>query len=794
MPPLNTAFGAVLDAGGEGWPGLGHDSPDGAVEVVIPDGTGGWFIGGGFSNVGGYARQRLARLNGDGSVNTAWDPNGYVGVQGGNVNALLLHDGVLYAGGDFTSAGGAARNWLAAFDMTTGTLLPWEAGLGCTGSGCTGAVRALAMGDGVLYIGGSFTTAGGQPRGKIAALDLATAAPTTWNPTIPTNSSTWVNTLALADDLLYVGGYFGQVNGTTRLNIAAIEAGTGDVTPWNPNAGDEVHVIKISGDTAFAGGRFQSIGGATRKGIAALQRSVNTNNAFAWDANLSSSGGGDFSFARVYSIVVRPNAVYMGGNIGRAGINNVYRSGAACVSRTTGEVLPWDPSARNYSGGQHNTLRALAANGSLLYAGGVFNVIGERRRSGVVAFDITTGKPTTWRGDGYAINDVVHALAQKGDTLIIAGAFTQVDGQPRQHLAAVLKSTGQVLNWQVDANAPVHALEIVGNVLYVGGEFTQVNGISRSKLAAVNVATAGVVLSWQANVTGAVKALHATSDRLYFGGDFTAVGSEPRTDVAAVDLSSGQVLSFSPNIIGPFGGPGSVSAITASLSGDTVFIGGSFHTVSGEPRQYLAALDAVTAVPIANWVCDATGEVLALLQHDPALYVGVGASLQGLTTYGVGAVALSSGLAATWDTGLPGGPSSAAARAMVRTDDLLIAVGGWGSTSNSLRRTVAAWSGMNDFEASIDIGTRVEEPGLPRTGMQLVPNPTTGALMLQLPLHTQVRTLWVLDATGRLVLSQAIANTSGSITMDLSGHENGLYLVQVLFADGTRAVERVVKE
>lgn len=71
------------------------------------------------------------------------------------------------------------------------------------------------------------------------------------------------------------------------------------------------------------------------------------------------------------------------------------------------------------------------------------------------------------------------------------------------------------------------------------------------------------------------------------------------------------------------------------------------------------------------------------------------------------------------------------------------------------------------------------------------PNPTTGFITTDLGEPAVVS---VLDATGRLVLLQPIANASGPVTVDLSGHENGLYLVQVLFMDGTRAVERVVKE
>ncbi len=80
------------------------------------------------------------------------------------------------------------------------------------------------------------------------------------------------------------------------------------------------------------------------------------------------------------------------------------------------------------------------------------------------------------------------------------------------------------------------------------------------------------------------------------------------------------------------------------------------------------------------------------------------------------------------------------------------------------------------------------------TRLSVLPNPTAGSFVLQSPLHVRTRSLSLLDATGRLVLSQPIVNSSSSITVDLSDHDNGLYFVQVLFADGTLVVERVVKE
>ena len=77
------------------------------------------------------------------------------------VYALAVSGSTLYAGGDFTSAGGAPANHIAAWNGSS-----WSA----LGSGMDGyAVYALAVSGSTLYAGGDFTTAGGVPANHIAA-------------------------------------------------------------------------------------------------------------------------------------------------------------------------------------------------------------------------------------------------------------------------------------------------------------------------------------------------------------------------------------------------------------------------------------------------------------------------------------------------------------------------------------------------------------------------------------------------------------------------------------------------
>jgi hypothetical protein len=82
----------------------------GSVDVAAPDGSGGWFVGGDFTEVGPVAVSGLAYVRADGSVDH-WAP------AAGSVTALQLSPGTVYAGG--SGSGSGDQTYVAAFDRHT---------------------------------------------------------------------------------------------------------------------------------------------------------------------------------------------------------------------------------------------------------------------------------------------------------------------------------------------------------------------------------------------------------------------------------------------------------------------------------------------------------------------------------------------------------------------------------------------------------------------------------------------------------------------------------------------------
>ena len=79
-------------------------------------------------------------------------------------------------------------------------------------------VLALALAEGTLYVGGTFATIGGQPRNQLAALDAATGTVTPWDPALAyLHRTPEVRALVVARDVVYVAGGFDDKDLRTQL-------------------------------------------------------------------------------------------------------------------------------------------------------------------------------------------------------------------------------------------------------------------------------------------------------------------------------------------------------------------------------------------------------------------------------------------------------------------------------------------------------------------------------------------------------------------------------------------------
>jgi hypothetical protein len=130
-------------------PGLGGAAQYLYNAYTIAASESGVYVGGFFTNAAGSSASNncVAQWNGtnwSGLGPGLWSRSGTYPVP--RVDVLAVGDPVLYAGGNFSAAGGSPANYVAQWDGNS-----WSA----LGSGLDAAVAALTMSDGILYAGGT---------------------------------------------------------------------------------------------------------------------------------------------------------------------------------------------------------------------------------------------------------------------------------------------------------------------------------------------------------------------------------------------------------------------------------------------------------------------------------------------------------------------------------------------------------------------------------------------------------------------------------------------------------------
>lgn len=545
---------------------------NGTVQVAISDGAGGWFVGGAFTLVGESVRSNIVHIRSDRSVNPAWSP----AIGGGSVQTLWLTNGTLYVGGSFTNVNGQTRNRLTALDAVSGSLLAWN-------PDANGAVNALAVYGTNVYLGGEFSNVGGQTRNRIAAVNHTTGALATWNPGASGSTSASVNAFEISGGRLFVGGYFSSIGGQSRGNAASFDLATGNLEAWNPGIGTAtivaptVFAMAADGDTVYVGGVFSRVGAITRVNIAAVD--AVTGLATSWDAHAGLLLSSGLPTSSIWGITVWSNTVYVGGSLGEIGGQS--RSYAAALDPTTGDALPWNPDP-------NVNVLTLSGSGNSLFMGGVFSALGSVPRTNLAAFDLTTKQVTPWNP---AALGNVWALQIVNDQMYIGGEFTNINGVARARLASVDLTTGALSDWNPNPNSFVVALARWQDRLYVAGGFTNIAGVYRTNLAEFDLTT-GTPTAWDAGINRAqVRALAVSGDTLYAGGLITTAQGQARQRIAAFDLTTGLLTPWNPGI--STSGAANVEAIEPV--GDVVYIGGRFSTVAGQNRTNFVAVDAETA-------------------------------------------------------------------------------------------------------------------------------------------------------------------------------------------------------
>jgi hypothetical protein len=666
---LNTGYAALTTATND-YPNMNFPTINGTVYTTIPDGSGGWYVGGAFSSVGGISETNLVHIKSGNTVDAGFTAN----CTGGNVNALLLVGSRLYIGGGFTSVNGSTRNRAAAVNSKTGSLVSaWNPDIA---NGSVNTITGVFGTDTTLWLGGSFTLANTNVS-RTYLVNVNSTNGKLINGT--TNANSTVNKLVTKKDSIFVGGDFTELGLKTDYLSSIAEGGTQTDQSMPPTNGNINTIIPDGSGGWYVGGNFTTIGGQSRSYVARLNPDKSVNATFNV-AGLNSN---------VYALALDAgaNTLYLGGSFSAFGSTTRYY--IASVNKNNGTLLNWNPSASSY-------VYSLSLTANDVLAGGLFTTIGGKYAYRFAAISKSTAQPES----GYVgYNSTVNSVAVKNDSILtggnyslsayynpyavkittsstvpdvnfnanniiktvvqdaagnyyVGGAFTQINGVAQSYVAKLNSSFQVVTGWAPVITGEVRsiALDKVSNTVYIGGTFSSTNGVTRTYISALNT-TNGGNKAFGSSFDNYVYTLlwDSANAKLYAGGAFTTVnGSTTRNRLAKFDGSGNLDATWNPSATG---GGGTVERLV--LSGSNILAGGSFTAIGATTRNYLAKLNNTNG-GATNWAT-ANSYVYALYVDGATCYAGGyftnlidAGSTVSLRNY-IGAITIATGKIATFN-------------------------------------------------------------------------------------------------------------------------------------------------
>ena len=274
-------------------------------------------VGGNFTSYNGTSRNRIVRLNTDGSLDTTFSIG--TGFSASVWSILVQSDGKIIAGGDFTTYSGASRPGVIRLNSNGSIDTTFAAA-----SAVNSTVYQVAIqSDGKVLAGGLFSSYSGVSVGGLVRLTTAGIIDSTF-PTsgVTTGSFAGVYSLdVLSDGKIMLGGNFLTYSGVSSRDIARINSnGTYDAT-FNVGSGftgGDRFVLDVTETNGkyFVTGVFDNYNGSSVYGLVRLNSDGSIDTTFNTGTGI---GYNPSSFGE-------PSLVLSSGNYNITGTFSTYKS------------------------------------------------------------------------------------------------------------------------------------------------------------------------------------------------------------------------------------------------------------------------------------------------------------------------------------------------------------------------------------------------------------------------------------------------------------------------------------
>jgi uncharacterized delta-60 repeat protein len=597
--------------------------------AVQPDGK--TLIAGNFTEVLGATRRHLVRINADGTLDAAFDPN----PDGPVTSVVVAPGGDILLGGQFTSlqpngAPSATPRKRLARIHADGTLDP---GFDPNANGTVNCI--VPQPDGRILIAGTFNSLqpNGAPapvtRNRVARLEASGAVDTSFDP----NANDEVKSLAIdAQGRVLLGGAFttlqpsGAASAATRNHAARVNAdGSLDAT-FDPNPNGAVHVVAVQADgRVLLGGAFTS----PRNRLARVLDTGALDTAFAPDADTA-----------VHTLALQADGRILFGGAFTSPRNRVARLNPDGTLDAT-----FDPNPDNTVFSV-----ALEADGRVLL-GGFFNSLQPNGTGTPVDRDYFVRLANDTATQSLTTPDTARVLWTRGgsapDFSSVAFESSTDGGSTWSPLFGVASRVGTTANWELTGTSfpPSGQLRALGRATggYQGG--------GAGIIAQVAAYTAPVALPVVATV-GPAKGSTLGGDTVtltgtgFSGATAVSIGGNPAasftvetpttlTAITPPGVSGSASVTVTtpggtsaPNSLFTFVTPPAVASVSPAL-GST--LGGNTVTITGSGFLNVTAV-RIGGNPAAGFVVDHPGQITATTPPGVAGAANVVVEIDGATS------------------------------------------------------------------------------------------------------------------------------------------------------------------
>jgi hypothetical protein len=548
----------------------------------------------------------------------------------GEVNTVFSHGDNLYVGGRFT-AWGAYNGGYAAVDTETGAILPGFPAF-------TNPTSIINDGSNGWYVANiPITYKPGKQRPttishlrSTGAIEYVVELDIQPKDTSVVGSIT-INAMLVQGDTLIIGGEFASVNGKPRFNLAAVSTSTWQLLNWNPDWRPDTvgHVNSIvrSGKYLIISGAYGFIGQSHSKDIVRINAS--TGMIDDWSMPL-------------------PSLFYEQGAGKIIASNGVFYTAVGAINVETGAQTDWKPVPDTAPGDPYFFARIISLDiaDGVIYVAGEFNRMNGQIRHSIAAFSESTGEllewnpNAEWKPEPEIFYAAIRSIKVSNGVVYAGGEFRRFGTSAATGLAAVNAATGEVLEWSPyclpwkDPYVKGNRITGVGHgVVFVQSIHASVGEqvVLREGFAELDART-GAVTSWDPGITSITRdtispntifgytpvvranAFAVNGTTLYVGGMFDSVQGQPRARLAAFDLNTNTLLPWNPSVVGR-----NVTRLVYAYG--VVYAAGYFSAVGGVQRRFIAAIDATSGETL-SWNPDIDSSVTDLAVAGERVYLG----------------------------------------------------------------------------------------------------------------------------------------------------------------------------